>query len=206
MPDARELTRMLKDFQELIPAVVGAIVALATAIGLLVPSLEGGSSNIGGADNGGTTNSQGGYSKPDAAGVKYLTDSALNDSSFKVKSGYDVTVNGKDYKKSILSTDGQGYASESHKVYVVPNTMRTLSLKAAWSDTIPNNGGVGKVAVWRDGQLLGKFTVPVGEVVERTFDVRGGGRVEIYLAAHDPKNDQNRVPSSGLAVLTPIVK
>jgi len=197
---------MLKDFQELIPAVVGAIVALATAIGLLVPSLEGGSSNIGGADNGGTTNSQGGYSKPDAAGVKYLTDSALNDSSFKVKSGYDVTVNGKDYKKSILSTDGQGYASESHKVYVVPNTMRTLSLKAAWSDTIPNNGGVGKVAVWRDGQLLGKFTVPVGEVVERTFDVRGGGRVEIYLAAHDPKNDQNRVPSSGLAVLTPIVK
>ena len=51
---------MLNDFQELIPAVVGAIVALVTAIGLLVPSLEAGSSNVGGADNSGTSNSQGG--------------------------------------------------------------------------------------------------------------------------------------------------
>lgn len=206
MPDARELTRMLKDFQELIPAVVGAIVAIVTAIGLLIPGVQGDLSSNGGANHSGPTNSQGDYSKPGAAGVKYLTDSPLNDSSFKVKSGYEVTVGGKEYEKSILSTDGQGYAGESHKEYVVPNTMRTLSLKAAWSDTIPNNGGVGKVAVWRDGQLLGNFTVPVGEVVERTFDVRGGGTVTVYLAAHDPKNDQNRVPSSGLAVLTPVVK
>ena len=43
MPDARELTRMLKDFREYIPAVVGAIVVIATVIGLLVPNLEGGS-------------------------------------------------------------------------------------------------------------------------------------------------------------------
>ena len=112
----------------------------------------------------------------------------------------------KDYKKSILSTDGQGWNSESYKEYVVPDTMRTLSLKAAWSDTIPNNGGIGKVTVSRDGQRLGQFTVPVGEVVERTFDVRGGGDVMFHLVAYDPKNDQERVPSSGLAVLTPIVK
>lgn len=112
----------------------------------------------------------------------------------------------KDYKKSILSTDGQGWNSESYKEYVVPDTMRTLSLKAAWSDTIPNSGGIGKVTVSRDGQRLGQFTVPVGEVVERTFDVRGGGDVMIHLVAYDPKNDQERVPSSGLAVLTPVVK
>lgn len=206
MPDARELTRMLKDFQELIPAVVGAIVAIATAIGLLVPSLEGGSSNIGGADNSGTTNSQGGYSKPGAAGVKYLTDNPSNFHDSEIKSGYEVTVGGKDYKKSILSTDGHGWGSESYKRYVVPDTMRTLTLKAAWSDTIPNNGGIGKVTVSRDGQRLGQFTVPVGEVVERTFDVRGGGDVMIHLVAYDSKNDQKRVPSSGLAVLTPVVK
>lgn len=206
MPDARELTRMLKDFQELIPAVVGAIVAIATAIGLLVPSLEGGSSNIGGADNSGTTNSQGGHSKPGSAGVKYLTDNPSNFHDSEIKSGYEVTVGGKDYKKSILSTDGHGWGSESFKRYVVPDTMRTLSLKAAWSDTIPNSGGIGTVTVSRDGQRLGQFTVPVGEIVERTFDVRGGGEVQIHLIAHDSKNDQKRVPSSGLAVLTPIVK
>ena len=84
--------------------------------------------------------------------------------------------------------------------------MRTLSLKAAWSDTIPNNGGIGKVTVSRDGQRLGQFTVPVGEVVERTFDVRGGGDVMIHLVAYDSKNDQKRVPSSGLTVLPPVVK
>ena len=154
----------------------------------------------------GTTNSQGGYSKPGAAGVKYLTDSPSNYHDRKVKSGYEVTVGGKDYKKSILSTDGQGWNSESYKEYVVPDTMRTLSLKAAWSDTIPNNGGIGKVTVSRDGQRLGQFTVPVGEVVERTFDVRGGGDVMIHLVAYDSKNDQKRVPSSGLAVLTPVVE
>ncbi|SIQ26262.1 hypothetical protein CAFEA_03940 [Corynebacterium afermentans subsp. afermentans] len=206
MPDARELTRMLKDFQELIPAVVGAIVALATAIGLLVPSLEGGSSNIGGADNGGTTNSQGGYSKPGAAGVKYLTDNPTSFHDRKIKSGMGVTVNGKEYEKSILSTDGEGGGRVTFKKYHVADTARTLNLKAAWVDTIPNSGGTGKVTVERDGQLLGTFTVPAGQVVERTLDVRGGGRVTVYLTAHDPKDDQKRVPSSGLAVLTPVVK
>ena len=148
MPDSRELTRMLKDFQELIPAAVGAIVALITAIGLLIPGVQGDLSSNGGANHSGTTNSQGDYSKPGAAGVKYLTDFPVSRwIEDKVKSGYDVTVNGKDYKKSILSTDGQGYGDKSYKAYDVPNTMRTLSLKAAWSDTIPNNGGVGKVEV-----------------------------------------------------------
>lgn len=206
MPDARELNRMLKDFQELIPAAVGAIVAIVTAIGLLIPGVQGDLSSNGGANHSGPTNSQGDYSKPGAAGVKYLTDNPSNFHHSKVKSGYEVTVGGKDYKKSILSTDGQGWNSESYKEYVVPDTMRTLTLKAAWSDTIPNNGGIGKVTVSRDGQRLGQFTVPVGEIVERTFDVRGGGDVMIHLTAHDPKDDQKRVPSSGLAVLTPIVK
>lgn len=205
MPDTRELTRMLKEIQEFIPAAVGVIVAIATAIGVLVPSLEGGSS-IGGADNSGTTNSQGDYSEPGAAGVKYLTDNPSNSSERKIKSGMGVTVNGQEYKKSILSTDGDGTYYESSKTYLVADTARTLNLKAAWVDTIPNSGGIGKVTVERDGQLLGEFTVPVGQVVERTLDVRGGGRVTVSLTAHDSNDDQKRVPSSGLAVLTPVVR
>ena len=205
MPDTRELTRMLKEVQEFIPAAVGVIVAIATAIGVLVPSLEGGSS-IGGANNSGTTNSQGDYSKPGAAGVKYLTDNPSNSHDEKIKSGMGVTVNGREYKKSILSTDGPGTYRVSFKKYRVADTARTLNLKAAWVDTIPNSGGIGKVTVERDGQLLGEFTVPVGQVVERTLDVRGGGLVTVSLTAYDSKDDQKRVPSSGLAVLTPVVK
>ena len=117
-----------------------------------------------------------------------------------------VTVNGQEYKKSILSTDGQGAYRVSFEEYHVADTARTLNLKAAWVDTIPNSGGTGKVTVKRDGQLLGTFTVPAGQVVERTLDVRGGGTVTVYLEAHDSKDDQKRVPSSGLAVLTPVVK
>ena len=117
-----------------------------------------------------------------------------------------MTVNGQEYKKSILSTDGQGAYRVSFEEYHVADTARTLNLKAAWVDTIPNSGGTGKVTVKRDGQLLGTFTVPAGKVVERTLDVRGGGTVTVYLEAHDSKDDQKRVPSSGLAVLTPVVK
>ena len=58
MPDTRELTRMLKEIQEFIPAAVGVIVAIATAIGVLVPSLEGGSSI------GGDGSTQGGVVQP----------------------------------------------------------------------------------------------------------------------------------------------
>lgn len=205
MPNIRELTWMFQDIQRLVPAAVGAILAIVTAIGVLVPSLEGGSSSIGGA-NSGTTNSQGGYSKPEISGAKYLTDSPLTSGNgYKLKSGYGVTVNGKEYKKSILSTDGEGVDYRSYKSYNVSDTMRTLNLKAAWVDTIPNSGGVGKVTIDREGQLLDQFTVKTGEIVERNIDVRGGGNVRITLEAFS-KRDQNRVPSSGLAVLTPVVK
>lgn len=200
MPDTRELTRMLKEIQEFIPAAVGVIVAIATAIGVLVPSLEGGSSI------GGDGSTQGGVVQPGVTDTKYLTDNPSNSSERKIKSGMGVTVNGQEYKKSILSTDGDGTYYESFKTYLVADTARTLNLKAAWVDTIPNSGGIGKVTVERDGQLLGEFTVPVGQVVERTLDVRGGGRVTVSLTAHDSKDDQKRVPSSGLAVLTPVVR
>ena len=199
MPDARELTRMLKDFQELIPAVVGAIVAIATAIGLLVPSLEGGSSSIGGDGS-----TQGGVVQPGVTNVKYLTDHPYSVTSLALVSDTEVTVDGKDYGKSILSTGGPGV--RSYKEYRVPSTFRTLNLKAAWVDTIPNSGGTGKVTVKRDGQLLGEFTVKGGDIEERNFDVRGGGRVEVALSAFDPSGVQKKVAANGLAVLTPVLK
>lgn len=198
MPDTRELTRMLKDFQEFIPAIVGVIVAITSAIGLLVPSLEG-SSSIGGDGS-----TQGGVAQPGITDTKYLTDHPNGVTSVALVSGAEVTVKGKDYGRSILSTGGPGVRSE--KEYRVPSTSRTLNLKAAWVDTIPNSGGTGKVTVKRGGQLLGEITVAQGEIVEHNFDVRGGGRVEVALSAFDPSGVQKKVAPSGLAVLTPVLK
>lgn len=195
MPDTRELTRMLKDFQEFIPAVVGVIVAIVTAIGVLVPSLEDGSSS---------GSAQAGAGQPGVTETKYLTDYPNGVTSLALISGTEVTVKGKDYGHSILSTGGPGGRSE--KDYRVPSTFRTLNLKAAWVDTIPNAGGTGKVTVKRGGQLLGEFTVKVGDIEERSFDVRGGGRVEVTLSAFDPSGVKKKVAPSGLAVLTPVLK
>ncbi|OFQ36685.1 MULTISPECIES: hypothetical protein [unclassified Corynebacterium] len=201
MPNLNQLTQMLKDFQRLIPAAVSVIVAIATAIGVIAGGLDGGSSG-----NPGANDSQGGATQPGTTGSKYLTDDPSNHHDRKVKSGVGVTVNGKEYEKSILSTDGQGRSQFSFKEYRVAETARTLNLKAAWVDTIPNSGGIGKVRITRDGQLLGEFSVKNGEIVARNFDVRGGGMVRITFSAYDPSNDQTRVPSSGLAVLTPVLK
>lgn len=204
MPNARELTRMFKDVQELVPAVVGAILAIVTALGILIPGLDGGSSSNAGTGNGGPTNSLGGFSKPEAATPNYLTNHEINHSAINIKSGYAVTVNGKDYEKSILSTDGA--ADGSAVSFSVADTAQALVLSAAWVDDIPNSGGTGKVLVKRDNQVLDRFSVEVGEVVKRKINVRGGGRVRIYLNAVDHTPDKEAVAASGLAILTPVLK
>ena len=206
MPNARELTKMFKDIQELIPAVVGAIIAIATAIGLLIPSLEGELSSNTGAGNGSPSNSTGGFSTPETAGPNYLTDHANNIYPHRVKYGHAVTVDGKNYEKSILSTDGDGDGKWSSVGFNVSDEMKALTLKAAWVDTIPNSGGTGKVLVKRDNQVLDRFSVEPGQIVDRKIDVRGGGTVTIMLSAVDHTPDKKPVEASGLAILTPVLK
>ena len=204
MPNARELTRMSKDVQELVPAVVGAILAIVTALGILIPGLDRDSSSNAGSGNGGPTISLGGFSKPEAAGPNYLTNHERSYTASNIKSGYAVTVNGKDYEKSILSTDGA--ADGSAVSFSVADTAQALVLSAAWVDDIPNSGGTGKVLVKRDNQVLDRFSVEVGEVVKRKINVRGGGTVKIYLNAVDHTPDKEAVAASGLAILTPVLK
>ena len=204
MPNARELTRMFKEVQELVPAVVGAILAIVTALGILIPGLDRDSSSNAGSGNGGPTNSLGGFSKPEAAGPNYLTNHERSYTASNIKSGYAVTVNGKDYEKSILSTDGA--ADGSAVSFSVADTAQALVLSAAWVDDIPNSGGTGKVLVKRDNQVLDRFSVEVGEVVKRKINVRGGGTVRIYLNAVDHTPDKEAVAASGLAILTPVLK
>ena len=195
---------MFKDVQELVPAIVGAVLAIVTALGILIPGLDGGSSSNAGTGNGGPTNSQGGFSTPEAAGPNYLTNHKISYTDNRSKSGYSVTVNGKDYEKSILSTDGA--ADGSAVSFSVADTAQALVLSAAWVDDIPNSGGTGKVLVKRDNQVLDRFSVEVGEVVKRKINVRGGGTVRIYLNAVDHTPDKEAVAASGLAILTPVLK
>ncbi|OFP70010.1 hypothetical protein HMPREF2975_03160 [Actinomyces sp. HMSC065F12] len=204
---------MLKDFREYIPAVVGAIVVIATVIGLLVPNLEGGSrsaddaNNSGttnsGTTNSGTTNSQGDYSDPSADWYWYLTDDLVNALHEGIRSGVDLYVDGKWHERSILATD-RGSARASFRHYRVPDIAKTLRLKATWVDDIPNTGAPGQVTIQHEGQTIGAFTVPVGEIVEHTFDIQGGGIISVFIAAYDPSTEE-RVPSDGLALLTPVV-
>lgn len=109
MPNARELTRMFKDIQGLIPAAAGATVALVTVIGLLVAGIQGDLSSKGSGNNAGTIGSQkensnnnGGAtnpqvpSKPQLPGANYLID--YDEAGNGAVSFGAVTVGGKTYK------------------------------------------------------------------------------------------------------------
>ena len=208
MPNARELTRMLNDVQQLVPAIVGAIVAIATAIGVLVPSLEDGSSSNALGGNAGTSNSRptdskGGFSKPETTVSNYLVDQEKF-KPYSFQSNVSVTVGGKDYAKSLISTAGRPY--ESSQVFVVPAGYESLNFTAAWADTVPNSGGVGIVTVTLDGGERGKVYIKQGQKKSQKIDVRGGGRVHIYFEAVNNRNENKGVAANGLAALSPVLK
>lgn len=229
MPNARELTRMFKDIQELIPAAAGAIVALVTVIGLLIPGIQGDLSSKGNANNAGTTSSQkensnnnGGAtnpqvpSKPQLSGVNYLTDFGTAGPGDAARVGA-VTVSGKTYKKSILATNRdtrKGVSPSSDIWFFAPETEGTLKLKAGWADNVPNSGGVGRITISRWRQPLDEFYVKPGEVVERTIDVPSGIQLIIHFLVlerepgpNESLRDQAKIehlPSNGLAVLDPV--
>lgn len=208
MPNARELTRMLNDVQQLVPAIVGAIVAIATAIGVLVPSLEDGSSSNALGGNAGTSNSRptdskGGFSKPETTVSNYLVDQEKFDPR-DLKSNVSVTVDGKDYAKSLISTAGKW--DSSYQQFIVPAGYQSLNFTAAWADTVPNSGGVGIVTVTLDNGERGKVYVKQGESKPQKIDVRGGGRVHIRFKAVNNLNENNDVAANGLAALSPVLK
>lgn len=212
MPSARELTRMMKDVQELVPAVVAAILAIATALGVLIPGLQNGSSSIGQGGNAGTNNSgpanpsksQGGFSIPETTRSNYLVDQEKRRSS-GLKSNVAVTVDGKDHAKSLISTADKSYYS-SHQEFIVPAGYQSLNFTAAWADNIPNSGGVGVITVKLDGGERGTVYVNQGESKPQKIDVRGGGRVSIDFEAVNNLNEKTGVAANGLAALSPVLK
>ena len=199
---------MLNDVQQLVPAIVGAIVAIATAIGVLVPSLEDGSSSNALGGNGGTSNSRptdskGGFSKPETSSSNYLVDQEKFDPR-ELKSNVSVTVNGKDYAKSLISTDNK--ARSSYQQFIVPAGYESLNFTAAWSDTVPNSGGVGIVTVTLDGGERGKVYIKQGQKKSQKIDVRGGGRVKISVDAVNNLDEKKDAAANGLALLSPVLK
>lgn len=208
MPNAKDLERQLREFQNLLPQIVGSLLAIITAIGVIIgaiaPELGGGSHSNG---RGGDT-ATGQITKPsksDLADYRAINDGGIDYISARnFQADLGVTVNGKDYDRSFLSSEA-GLGGSYH-AFDIPKSAGTLSFKAAWADTVPNEGGLGTIEVKLNGAPRKTIKVAQGKTVDVQIDVRGGGRLKIALSAVDSKDGSTRVNSSGLALLSPKVK
>lgn len=197
----KDAERMLRDFQNLLPQIVGSIVAVVSAIAVIVGLLNGpGGGEPKDPDRPGIT-APGDYSKPEFADAKYLH--THRDRVYRMQSGVGVTFNGQEYPKSLISTSDYW---ESTGNFDVDKKYSTLNYTAAWASNIPNSDGVGVIEVYLNGGLRDRVTVKPGESKTRNADIRGGGRVQVKMHAVDKTDDKQKVAPNGLAVLTPTVK
>lgn len=209
MPNAKELERQLRDFQNLLPQIVGSLLAVITAIGVIVAAVNpgGGSGSLNGEKTPTPSatakpGNSGDYSKPEFADAKYLH--THRSSVHNMQSGVGVTFDGKDYPKSLISTSDRYYEPTGY--FDVDKKYSTLNYTAAWASNIPNTGGVGVVEVYLNGGLRDRVMVKPGESKVRNADIRGGGQVKIVMYALDKEDDKKKVASNGLAILTPTLK
>lgn len=207
----KDLERQLRELNNLIPQIAAAIVGIITAIGVIVAAVQGGDAdgtskrtNPSTQTTTTTTTSKpansGDYSKPEFADAKYLHTHRTG--VWDMQSGVDVTVDGKDYPQSLISTDNR----DSRGVFNIDERFSALNYTAAWATNIPNSGGVGIIEVRLNGGLRDRVLVKQGEMKPRTVDVRGGGELRITMTAVDPVDDKKSVAPNGLAALTPTLK
>lgn len=207
----KDLERQLRELNNLIPQIAAAIVGIITAIGVIVAAVQGGDAdgtskrtNPSTQTTTTTTTSKpansGDYSKPEFADAKYLHTHRTG--VWDMQSGVDVTVDGKDYPQSLISTDNR----DSSGVFNIDERFSALNYTAAWATNIPNSGGVGIIEVRLNGGLRDRVLVKQGEMKPRTVDVRGGGELRITMTAVDPVDDKKSVAPNGLAALTPTLK
>lgn len=206
----KDLERQLRELNNLIPQIAAAIVGIITAIGVIVAAVQG--SDGDGSSKRSTPSTQtsttttskpansGDYSKPEFADAKYLH--THRNWVAAMQSGVDVTVDGKDYPQSLISTD----TWDSVATFKLDERFSALNYTAAWATNIPNSGGVGIIEVRLNGGLRDRVLVKQGEMKPRTVDVRGGGELRITMTAVDPVDDKKSVAPNGLAALTPTLK
>lgn len=218
----KDLERQLRELNNLIPQIAAAIVGIITAIGVIVAAVQGQTDgNSSSKGNQATTpapsvsqpaqkpkeptpgNTGGNYSKPEVKVSNYLTDQD-NTQSVGVKTDVSVTFNGKDYPKSIISTQSNMYY-RSEQTYIVPNGYTSLTYDAAWASNIPNEGNTGVIVVEFDGGLRDRVEIKPGESKHRTVDVRGGGRVTIKFTAYENGDKKSEAGRNGLAALSPML-
>lgn len=207
----KDLERQLRELNNLIPQIAAAIVGIITAIGVIVAAIQSGDAdgtskrtNPSTQTTTTTTTSKpansGDYSKPEFADAKYLHTHRTG--VWDMQSGVDVTVDGKDYPQSLISTD----TWDSVATFKLDERFSALNYTAAWATNIPNSGGVGIIEVRLNGGLRDRVLVKQGEMKPRTVDVRGGGELRITMTAVDPVDDKKSVAPNGLAALTPTLK
>ena len=199
----KDMERMLRDFQNLLPQIIGSIIAVISAIAVIVGLFKDGGEPGRPTPDHPSVTAPGDYSKPEFADPRYLD--THRSSADDMQAGVDVTYNGTEYPKSYLSTYGY-HRGTSYAYFSVKNGYTTLNYDAAWASNIPNSGGVGVVEVYFNGGLRDRVTVKQGEKKSRAVDVRGGGNIEIRLFAVDSTDDSEQKAPNGLAILTPTLK
>lgn len=209
----KDAERMLRDFQNLLPQIVGSIVAVVSAIAVIVGLLN--DAGVGGSDKssdlpGVTENQTPGTT--DRPGLNPAPSKPVRTSIFTVGTNYapgvnaDVPVNfnGKSYDRSVISTAGNDW-STSRVDFNVPREYNSLEFDAAFATDIPNEAGVGQINVTLDGGERKTVDVIPGQATPVRVNIAGGGTVRIYFSVFtDAKKNQSVAPN-GLAILNPVI-
>lgn len=208
----KDAERMLRDFQNLLPQIVGSIVAVVSAIAVIVGLLN--DAGVGGDKSSNlpsVTESQT-PGTTDRPGVDSAPVKPVRTSIFTVGTNYapgvnaDVPVNfnGKSYDRSVISTAGNDW-STSRVDFNVPREYNTLEFDAAFATDIPNEAGVGQINVTLDGGERKTVDVIPGQATPVRVNIAGGGTVRIYFSVFtDAKKNQSVAPN-GLAILNPVI-
>lgn len=232
MPNAKELQRMLNDFQQLVPQVVGAIVAVIAAIGVLAAALpEDTKEKISSDRNSGPTTtitatpnppSQPKHptpptNKPTTAKLAptsaaphqsevYLSDLRITDSSAIKANDQIVKAGGTEYQKSIMANGDRSWV----KFGDLEKKYSKLEAKVAFDTDVKNDfATVGMVTISIDGSEVERIIIKPGEIKDLSVDVRNLEH-ELVISFYTDNSERDHEfsqwnPANGLAVLSPVL-
>lgn len=177
MPNPQDINRLLRDFQNMIPQIAGAIVALVAVIGAIVglvnPSGEG----------------ENPLSSSENSIVKPKTENLVSDELKRggaVIVGKTVTVDGKKYPDSIAMYDAHGYEDTYVERPLTDTGFKRLTFSAGWDTTIPKLvRKEGTVQVIGNGAVLQEKTIRLGETANFDVELKGLRKVRIELPRED---------------------
>lgn len=170
MPNLNEINKMLRDFQNLIPQIIGSLVAIAALIGTIVGFVQ---------EKGDGSS----WRKDDASNVVVPAEESFLKGvkeGWNVKLFAPVKLDGKEYTDSARAL-APGNLRVSVERGDLDKKFRTLKFTAGWDENVVTSDvEENALKVHIDGSELNQdFTVKKGEVKEFTVNVTNANQVEI---------------------------